>query len=292
MSRDHQELMNTAYEKFHSPDIEWKERFRTTGLTNLEKVAVMLGNFNYQVCNGGFMQYADNGYASDTGPDGTGVHAAIAGIVDAHRDLAPDIADNVLAMMRHIEEAPKDWETEEEVVGTDEDPETGEIEEVTETVNLRERHFAETDRFDRVYYAFPQERVEAFYQAILNAWDENEDPFDMPFSFDSAPKAPTKPAAGDVRYPDVAVRLVGEDGNAHAIMGRVAAALRRARVPSEEIDSSRKEARSGDYQTLLAPGRRWGDCAGGTPASPKPRPPRGSASARAAFRRWKPMPAR
>jgi hypothetical protein len=32
------------------------------------------------------------------------------------------------------------------------------------------------------------------------------------------------------KYPDVSVRLVGEDGNAFAIMGRVSAALRDAGI--------------------------------------------------------------
>lgn len=47
------------------------------------------------------------------------------------------------------------------------------------------------------------------------------------------------------------VKLVGEDGNAFAIMGRVGKALRRAGYTQEEIDEYQNEATSGDYDNLL-----------------------------------------
>ena len=48
------------------------------------------------------------------------------------------------------------------------------------------------------------------------------------------------------------VELVGEDGNAFAIMGRVQKALKRAGNDSEVVDSYLKQAMSGDYDHLLA----------------------------------------
>lgn len=61
------------------------------------------------------------------------------------------------------------------------------------------------------------------------------------------------------KYPsvNVTVKLTGEDANAFAIMGRVIRELRRAGVPSEEIDRFRKEAMSGDYDNLLRTCMRW-----------------------------------
>jgi len=47
------------------------------------------------------------------------------------------------------------------------------------------------------------------------------------------------------------VRLVGEDGNAYAIMGRVTSALRRAGFDNEVVKTYQKEATSGDYDHLL-----------------------------------------
>jgi hypothetical protein len=65
---------------------------------------------------------------------------------------------------------------------------------------------------------------------------------------------PTQP-----RYPDVQVQLTGEDGNAFAILGRTAAALRHADVPQEEIDAFFAEATSGDYDHLLQTTMAWVD---------------------------------
>jgi hypothetical protein len=45
--------------------------------------------------------------------------------------------------------------------------------------------------------------------------------------------------------------LVGEDGNAFAIMGRAASAMRRAGFTSEEREEYQTEAMSGDYDHLL-----------------------------------------
>jgi hypothetical protein len=59
------------------------------------------------------------------------------------------------------------------------------------------------------------------------------------------------------KYPDVQVQLVGEDGNAFAIMGRVAGALKRAGVPKEEIDVYYSESTSGDYDNLLRTATQW-----------------------------------
>ena len=61
----------------------------------------------------------------------------------------------------------------------------------------------------------------------------------------------------DVKYPQVKVKLVGEDGNAFSILGRVTKALRRAKVSEEEINLFRKEATSGDYNNLLATVMNW-----------------------------------
>lgn len=61
----------------------------------------------------------------------------------------------------------------------------------------------------------------------------------------------------EVKYPQVEVRLVGEDGNAFAILGRVMAALKNAGVSQAEIDEYHRESTSGDYDHLLATAVRW-----------------------------------
>jgi hypothetical protein len=62
-----------------------------------------------------------------------------------------------------------------------------------------------------------------------------------------------------VRYPDVRVSLVGEDGNAFAILGRVQKELRRASVEPEEIQEFVREATAGDYDHLLQTAMAWVD---------------------------------
>ena len=57
---------------------------------------------------------------------------------------------------------------------------------------------------------------------------------------------------------DIKLTLVGEDGNAFAILGRARAALRRARR-MDLWDACHKEATSGDYNNLLATCMRYFD---------------------------------
>lgn len=53
------------------------------------------------------------------------------------------------------------------------------------------------------------------------------------------------------KYPNIKVKLVGTDGNAFAILGAVKSAMRKGKVPQEEVDMFMDEAMSGDYDHLL-----------------------------------------
>lgn len=55
----------------------------------------------------------------------------------------------------------------------------------------------------------------------------------------------------ETKYPNVHVEMVGEDGNAFAVLGRVQRALRKAKVPDAEVKAFMAEATSGDYDHLL-----------------------------------------
>lgn len=61
----------------------------------------------------------------------------------------------------------------------------------------------------------------------------------------------------EVRFPDITVELVGNDGNAFAIIGRVQKALRRAGVDQATRLEFTHEATAGDYNDLLATCMRW-----------------------------------
>lgn len=62
-----------------------------------------------------------------------------------------------------------------------------------------------------------------------------------------------------VKYPNIKVRLVGTDGNAFAILGKVQRALKSANVPSEEVKQFISEATSGNYDHLLGTCMKWVD---------------------------------
>jgi hypothetical protein len=59
------------------------------------------------------------------------------------------------------------------------------------------------------------------------------------------------------RYPDVRVKLSGEDGNAFVVLGRVARALRAAGVPRDEVELLWAEGTSGDYDHLVRVVAEW-----------------------------------
>ena len=56
-----------------------------------------------------------------------------------------------------------------------------------------------------------------------------------------------------VKYPNVTVKLIGEDGNAFSIMGRVCQEMEKAGISSEECDSYMQEAMNQEnYDAFLA----------------------------------------
>ena len=63
----------------------------------------------------------------------------------------------------------------------------------------------------------------------------------------------------NVKYPNVRVKLVGEDGNAFAIIGRVTKALRKGGAPDADVKEFQQQAMSGDYNVLLATCMKWVD---------------------------------
>ena len=64
----------------------------------------------------------------------------------------------------------------------------------------------------------------------------------------------------EVKYPEVKIKLVGEDGNAFSILGRCKIAVRRAGLDQNVWDEYKEEATSGDYNKLLCTTMDWFDC--------------------------------
>lgn len=62
-----------------------------------------------------------------------------------------------------------------------------------------------------------------------------------------------------VKYPDISVELIGNDGNAFAILGRCKKAMTRAECTKEQIQEFIEEATSGDYDNVLHTCMRYFD---------------------------------
>jgi len=59
------------------------------------------------------------------------------------------------------------------------------------------------------------------------------------------------------KYPAIAVKLTGRDGNAFAVLGRCHEAARNAGLSDNEITAFMDEATAGDYDQLLRTAMRW-----------------------------------
>lgn len=53
------------------------------------------------------------------------------------------------------------------------------------------------------------------------------------------------------KYPDIEVELIGQDGNAYNLLGRVVKALKSNEVSQEEINQFLDEATESNYDNLL-----------------------------------------
>jgi hypothetical protein len=60
-----------------------------------------------------------------------------------------------------------------------------------------------------------------------------------------------------VKYPEIKVKLIGENGNAFVLIGKVKNALLQAKVPRDEVLEFAKEAMAGDYDHVLQTIMAW-----------------------------------
>lgn len=56
----------------------------------------------------------------------------------------------------------------------------------------------------------------------------------------------------EIKYPHIKVNIIGQNGNAFCILGICQRAMEQANCSQQEIDAFNKEAKSGDYNHLLA----------------------------------------
>ena len=59
------------------------------------------------------------------------------------------------------------------------------------------------------------------------------------------------------KYPEITVRLAGENGNAFYILGKCLSAMRCANISKEEQDEFYRQATASDYNRLLITCMEW-----------------------------------
>jgi len=59
------------------------------------------------------------------------------------------------------------------------------------------------------------------------------------------------------KYPAIKAKLIGQDGNAFAIIATVKQSLRKGNVPQNDIDEFVVEAMSGDYNNVIVTAMKW-----------------------------------
>lgn len=221
--------------------------------------AVVAGAFNYQVENGGFMQWIENGYATScfdvlvdllTKMNTKNSNTILKFIKEFENDLNFD-SDNKGYMgdywkneRQRCEYCDGDGYTTIE----DDDGETYD-EDCCECGGLGYIEFEPCEAFD------VSNMNKEFYK-INDAWLEEVAAFIEAGNFDK-PSATPKAESTGIRYPNVHVKLVGQDGNAFMILGAVSNAMRKNKIPKSEIDAFHKEAMNGDYDHMLRTVCRW-----------------------------------
>lgn len=240
-----QRLTDLGYREWQKPEnrkwcyrdmIEWVGE----NYGEVVKLFILLGAANYQICNGGFLQYFDNGYASG---EGRGLQ---------HPDEDILLHKEMLALagkygLHQSEVGAEVWGILAEfciVLGTDSAGDEDEGCGRGEVANTDE-----LDALDTRYYAVNEKWVKSL-KVLAVKW----------LKTGTSPLTDIGPLPRQEKpVPRPRVRLVGQDGNAFAIIGSVSEALRRAGASTETIGQYRRESMSGDYANVLATAMKYCD---------------------------------
>lgn len=241
-----QRLMDLGYHQWQKPEnrkwcyrgmVEWADE--TYG--EVVKLFILLGTANYQICNGGFLQYFDNGYASGEGgcfhhhDEDILLHREMLALFGKYGLHQLEIGSEIYAILAAFR-----------IVRND-DPETGE-----EDDGCRSGGVSNTDELDALdarYYAVNEKWVKTLKVLAAKWLKGGINPITDVGPLPQLHKPIPRPQ----------VKLVGQDGNAFAIIARVSEALRKAGASVETIGQYRRESMSGDYDNVLATAMKFCD---------------------------------
>jgi hypothetical protein len=264
MSDLHQTLMDEAYSWWQN---DGKGASSKDFLANTKKMsqkhidAVVSGNLNSQVCNGGFPQWVDNGYAIDTWEHledllirmGTKTSKSILNMINAFKEYINFDQETCGWSDYWIEEEEREcgW-CDNGVVEGLYNEESGDYDQ-DDCENCNGSGYEEKSDISEGC-SVADSRSKDFWDLSKTFEKEIED-FLNDKPLDKIEEEPKKmeevKEESTVKYPHVEVELVGHDGNAFSVMGRVSKAMRRAGVDRDVIDQYTKESMSGDYDHLL-----------------------------------------
>ncbi len=241
-----QRLMDLGYREWQTPENRkwcYREMVEWAGETygEMVKLFILLGAANYQICNGGFSQYFDNGYAS--GEEGCfrrhdedlPLHREMLNLFGKYGLHQSELGSEIYAVLAAFRIVLNDdTECEEE----DDDCRHGDV-----------GNTDELDALDARYYTVNEKWVKQLKVLAAKWLKRGINPI--------TEIGPLPQSNSPVPRPQV--KLVGQDGNAFAIIARVSEALRKAGAPAETISRYRQESMSGDYDNVLATAMKYCD---------------------------------
>jgi len=242
------DLATQAGEKIYAePSTRASRAAAYDSMSSVERSAYLLNVLIGQVLNGGFHQWVGNGYAlrlqetlAVVTAIGTPNSAAVAAALAA---LSPvinfEVSDEGCCGDYWVEPrgSRRGFHADDEEEGQDEEEQSPGVA-IAESLD---------ENFCEIYEAWTLE---------IEAWLADGAP-NRSTALGPVKRAVLAPSTGPVRYPQVSVRLIGEDSNAFRIMGATKEALKQYGVSAEEIAEFQRQARSGDYDHLLQTCIQW-----------------------------------
>jgi len=228
-------LMDKAYARWqHSSAKNWSYMEFLSHLPQVEKYVVVIGNLNYQVENGGFSQWHGNGYSDS--------FSLLQAALD---EIGTPTAEAVFDIVKKVMDVFNDRDSDQDD-GYYSDGYYSDGEEVDEEV------YEYLDKLDDKYYSLKKQLL-----TDVEAWVKKKiTPANESFDLLKEMNVPT-PNEDGVKYPHITVKLVGEDGNAFAVLGKVLTSLRRAGVSESERKQFQDEATRSDYDHLIQTVMQW-----------------------------------
>ena len=243
-----QKLMDDVYDKWNTEECRTMDRLEVISyhFTPLHKVAVQFGNMNYQVNNGGFTQWHDNGYSEDLE---NLIEYAKKGTIQGikHFDVLLQILTDIEALGE-----PSDYDdietcTEEcyycngsgymadNSVKCDNCNGTGE-EECEEEISGEEEYGNLLREFDDKYYEFNEDELIASFDEFINRFNEDVNTAEVKTTTSIKPRC----------------KLVGTDGNVFSVIGKVRDSLRKAGLRDKADEFSSKAMKQHSYDDILS----------------------------------------